>query len=181
MSLFNILSEAEPLDQLLLRCDLSCDGNLRLFAEFLVSNALLVESAALDLTSGLQRGDDVLVLPADLVGETSEHTKLPALLQAQHFEAAGHDEALLLVVGSGDALEHLHPVQSLLSAVQLVGEHTAHRPPEDLARASEMVRASLWVGVMTLTQEGQVLELVTVEATGDVDSFASQDNNTLTL
>ena len=49
---------------------------LGLVLELDVGALLLVVDGGLDLTLGLQGGNDVLILPSDFVGETSQHAKL---------------------------------------------------------------------------------------------------------
>ena len=52
-------------------------------------------------------GNDVLVLPAELVTETANGAVLAAGLQPQYPQRLGNDDALLLVIGSRDTLESL--------------------------------------------------------------------------
>ena len=76
------------MDNLQHRCDLS--NNFRVFKHFLLhgfnSHLLLVVGFSLNLPLGLQGGDDVLVLPSDLVGEPAEITEFAALPQASHLK-----------------------------------------------------------------------------------------------
>merc|ERR1740121_3128512 len=72
---------------------------------------LLVEGLALDLALALQALDEVLVLPAELVGEVGELAEAALGAQAQHLEGGGHDHALLAIEGVRDALEALQAVE----------------------------------------------------------------------
>merc|ERR1740121_2118915 len=71
------------------------------------SRVLLLEGLALDLALALQALDEVLVLPAELVGEVGELAEAALGAQAQHLEGGGHDHALLAIEGVRDALEAL--------------------------------------------------------------------------
>lgn len=55
------------------------------------------------------------------------------------------------------------PVECLHAAFALVGDHASDGPPKDLAGSSEMEGSSLGVTVHSLPQEGEVLQLVSVE------------------
>ena len=82
---------------------------------------------------------------------------LPPGFQTQNLQARWHNLALLLVIGSGDTFKGLEAVHSFSSTGKLMGEHTTHHTPEDLAWGTEMVGSTFWVGVHTLAQELQVL------------------------
>ena len=61
--------------------DLSLNLGFGLVFELDVGPLLLVVDGGLDLTLRLQSGDNVLVFPADLVGETSQHAELAVRLK----------------------------------------------------------------------------------------------------
>ena len=63
--------------------DLSLDLGLGLVFELDVGTLLLVVDGGLDFTFRLQSGDDVLVFPANLVGETSQHAELAVRLRGR--------------------------------------------------------------------------------------------------
>ena len=82
--------------------------------------------------------DDVLVLPAELVAETTDSAVLAAGLQPQDTEGLGNDDALLLVVGGRDTLEGLKTLHGGSTAGSLVRDHTTDGAPEHLAGSTEV-------------------------------------------
>jgi hypothetical protein len=83
-------------------------------------------------------GNDVLVLPAELVAETTDSAVLASGLEPQDTEGLGNNDALLLVVGRGNTLEGLEALHGGGTAGSLVGNHTADGSPEDLRRGAEV-------------------------------------------
>lgn len=82
--------------------------------------------------------DDVLVLPAELVAETTDSAVLAAGLQPQDTEGLGNDDALLLVVGGRDTLEGLETLHSGVTAGSLVRDHATDGAPEHLGGSAEV-------------------------------------------
>mmetsp|Transcript_9102 Transcript_9102/g.20621 ORF Transcript_9102/g.20621 Transcript_9102/m.20621 type:complete len:214 (-) Transcript_9102:22-663(-) len=141
----------------------------------------LVEGQALDLALVLEAGDEVLVLPAHLLGEVAELAEAALGPQAEHLEARGEDHALLLVVGVRDALEGLEAVQRGGAARGLVRDHAADAAPEDLGGGAEVVEAPARVGVHVLAPEVRVLQLVAVERARDVDVLRAHADHVLAV
>lgn len=83
-------------------------------------------------------GNDILVLPADLVGEAADGAVLAAGLQPQDAEGLGNDHLLLLVVGRGDALEDLEALKGGGTAGGLVGDHATDGLVEDPGGGAEV-------------------------------------------
>merc|ERR1719215_183777 len=83
---------------------------------------------------------DVLVLPSDLVGQSSKDSPLTAGRQTFDPKSRRHDVSLLLVIGGGDTLVG---TKTLLhggcTAIGLVGDHTTNSTPENLGGGAEMV------------------------------------------
>lgn len=75
------------------------EGNLGLL--------LGVVSLLLDLSLGLQLGDQVGVSPSNLLGQLTQHGEVAVSAQSQGLKGGGNHHTLLLVVRSGDALEGL--------------------------------------------------------------------------
>ena len=94
---------------------------------------LLVVCLALDLASLLEAGDDILVLPAELVTKTTDSAVLAARLEAEDTESLWDDLALLVVVWWWDALEGLQALECLCAALGLVRNHAADSAPEHLS------------------------------------------------
>jgi len=140
-----------------------------------------VEGGRLELAPLLQRSYDRLRMPADLVRQTAELAVLAARLETQDSQGRRNDQALLFVVRRGDPLVDLKALQGFLTPVDLVREHTSNSSPEDHARGAVVERSARWIGVHTLLQEIKILQLVSVEVSGDVDTFTSQDDNPLTI
>jgi len=171
----------KTLDDSLVWSDLLRNSLGRFLTKLVLIQLLLVEARRLHLTTSLECRHNALILPANLVGQASKSAELAALLQSQDFQGRRHNNTLHFVVGCRYALKHLHPLQSLLATVQLVRQHATYCSPEDLAGSTEVVWTFAWVGVHSLPQKLQILQLVSVKATGDVDIFASEDDDTLTL
>lgn len=83
-------------------------------------------------------GNDVLVLPADLVAQTADGAVLATGLQSQDTESLGNDHLLLLIVGGRDTLEDLEALQSGGTAGGLVRNHTTDGLVEDSGGGAEV-------------------------------------------
>jgi len=161
--------------------DFGLDLGLGLVLELDVGALLLVVDGRLDLALGLQSGDDVLVFPSNFVRETTQNAKLAMRLKSQNSKSRRDDVPLSLVVGSRNSLVGTVPLHGILTAGELVRKHAADRAVKDAARRSMMEGSSLGVDQAALAKVIHVLQLVTVEASGDVDPFASHDDDSLPL
>lgn len=141
----------------------------------------LVVSSALSLSSLLQSSNDILVLPANLVGQTTNSAELAAGLETEDTESLGNDDLLGLVVGRGDTLEDLKALESGGTAGSLVGDHTTDGLVEDSGRSTE-VEGTTAGGVVSgdLSEVGVVLELRAEELAGDVQGLTADNNDLLT-
>lgn len=83
-------------------------------------------------------GDNILVLPAELVAETADSAVLAAGLQPQNPQGLGDDNALLLVVGRRNTLEGLEALHSGVTTGSLVGNHATDGAPEHLGGSAEV-------------------------------------------
>lgn len=83
-------------------------------------------------------GNNILVLPADLVAQTANGAVLATGLQSQDTESLGNDHLLLLIVGGRDTLEDLEALQSGGTAGGLVGDHTTDGLVEDSGGSAEV-------------------------------------------
>lgn len=153
-------------------------GDLGLLGQ---SRLLGVVGGRLDLSLLLQVGDNVLVLPAKLVGDSANGAVLSAGLESQNSQGLGDDHSLLLVVRGGDTLKHLESLQSSLTSGSLVGDHTSNGLVEDSRGGSEMEGSVGSVESSSLSQVGGVLELGSEKLLGDVKSLASHDDNVLAV
>jgi hypothetical protein len=138
----------------------------------------LVEGLCLDLPLLFETVNDVLVTPADLMGQTlsvaiSKYLAAPvesathldgavlaAGLQPQHSESFRDDHALFAVIRRGDTLEELETLKGGSSACSLVGDHATDCTVEDFGGSPVMERTGL-LGVddMALMEEVVVPEL----------------------
>jgi hypothetical protein len=146
------------------------------------SNLLaLVVGGTLGLSSLLQSSNDVLVLPANLVRQTTDSAELAAGLESENAESLGNDDLLGLVVGRGDTLEDLKALESSGTTGSLVRHHTTDGLVEDSGGSAE-VEGTTAGGVVTsdLSEMGVVLELRTEELSRDVEGLAADDNDLLT-
>lgn len=83
-------------------------------------------------------GNNVLVLPADLVAQTADGAVLATGLQSQDTESLGNDHLLLLIVGGRDTLKDLEALQSGGTAGGLVRNHTTDGLVEDSGGSAEV-------------------------------------------
>jgi len=146
------------------------------------SNLLaLVVGGTLGLSSLLQSGNDILVLPANLVGQTADSAELAAGLESENAESLGNDDLLGLVVGRGDTLEDLKALESGGTTGSLVGDHATDGLVEDSGRSAE-VEGTTTGGVVSgdLSEVGVVLELGAEELSRDVEGLTADDNDLLT-
>lgn len=142
----------------------------------------LVVGGTLGLSSLLQAGDDVLVLPANLVAETTDGAVLATRLQAEDAEGLGNDHLLLLVVGGGDTLEDLEALEGGGTAGSLVGNHAADGLVEDAGGSAEVEGTTAGrVETGHLAEVGVVLELRAEELARDVEGFAADNDDLLAV
>ena len=158
-------------------------GQCGLGARFQLLQFALTEVVVLglDLTLLLQRSHDRLVLPADFRGQTAEFGESTAWLETKRAQGAGHDHAFLLVVGRWHAFEGAKTHQGLLATFGLVRHHTTHDTREDLRRRAEVEWTSCGIDVASFAEKFQVFQLVSIERTADVQTFASDDHDVVAL
>jgi len=158
-------------------------GNLRCGLGFKsqIGAFLLVVDGGFDLTLGLQRGDDVLVFPSDLVSESSEDAEFAVRLESEDAECRGDDVPLSLVVRSRNSLVGAVTFHRVLSTGQLVGQHAADGLVEDSGRSPVMEGSSFGVDQTPFAEVIHVFELVAVKAPRNVDAFAPNNDDSLSL
>ena len=130
---------------------------------------------------GRQLLNQLLALPADLGGQIAEHAELSLGLQTQSLDGLGDRHLLLSVIGSGHAVEDLEALQSGLTSGGLVGEHSSNSSPEHHRGGGVVKRASSGIGSGGLVLEFLVLELVSEQRSGDIDTLASHNSDLLTV
>jgi len=159
----------------------SRDFGLGLILELEIGAFLLVVDSRLDLTLGLQGGDDVLVLPSNLVGETAQNAEFAVRLEPKYSQSGGNDVSLPLVIRSGNSLVGAISLHGVLSTGQFVRQHPADGAVKDAAWGSMMEGSPLGVDQATLAKVVHVFQLVPVETSGNVNTFASNDDDSLPL
>lgn len=82
--------------------------------------------------------NDVLVLPANLAGQTTDSAELAAGLETENTESLGNDDLLGLVVGRGDTLEDLEALESSGTTGGLVGDHATDSLVENSGGSAEV-------------------------------------------
>lgn len=75
--------------------------------------------------------NNTLVLPADLVAQTTNSAELSAGLQSENTQSLGNNHLLLLVVRGRNTLEDLESLQCGGASGGLVGNHAADGLVED--------------------------------------------------
>lgn len=103
-------------------------------------------SLAFIFALGLKLGKDVLVLPADFVGETAKGAETTAGLQTKDAKSGGDDHALHAIPWLGDALKDLETLHGGGTTSSLVGQHSTDGAEEDAGGGTEMVRSMSRVG-----------------------------------
>lgn len=81
-------------------------------------------------------GNDILVLPAELVTESADGAVLAAGLKSEDTKSLGNDNALLVVVWWGNTLESLQALHGGGATGGLVGNHAPDGAPEHLGRST---------------------------------------------
>ena len=76
--------------------------------------------------------NNIPVLPAELVAETTKSAVLAAWLEAQNTQSLWDDHALLVVIWRRDTLECLQTLHGGSTAGSLVWDHTTDGAPEHL-------------------------------------------------
>lgn len=116
-------------------------------------------------------GDDVLVLPAELVTESADGAVLAARLETEDTESLRDDHALLVVVWGWDTLEGLKTLHGGGAAGGLVRNHATDSAPEHLGWRTVMPWTTTG-GVETglLAEEGLVLDCMIISVSFDAHS-----------
>lgn len=119
-----------------------------------------MESLGLDFPLLLETVNDVLVVPAEFVGETLDGAVLAARLEAKDTEGLGHNHLLFAVVRGRNTLVELDALKSSGTTGGLVRDHAADSLVKD-ARGGTEVEGTLLLRVdqVLLVQVSLVAEL----------------------
>jgi hypothetical protein len=100
-------------------------------------------------------GNNILVLPAELVSESTNGAVLAAGLKTEDTESLGNDHALLVVVRRRNTIKGLEALESSGTAGRLVRDHTADGSPEHLGGSTVM--PGTWIRVSARSNEREPL------------------------
>lgn len=156
----------------------SCIDRLSNSGGLLDSSLVPGESSFFSLV--FQLFDELLFSPSDLGREISQSTELTE--RSQFNTSHGIWDVLFLgsVIRGGDSFENFKSAQSSSSNCSLVGKHSSNTSPEDSWRSSVMHESSSRIGQQSLSQELSKFSFVSEERSSDVDTFSSNNNNSLT-
>ena len=140
----------------------------------------LIEFMGSFLSLGFQLLNDGLSLPTNFVAEIAQQAEFSEVLKSDDLQSSWDDLSLLGVIGAWDTFESLKSAKSCSTLGGLMGKHTSDGSPEDSGRRSVMGGTSSWVVNHLFSLEFRVLDLVSEEGARDVDSFSSDDNDSLT-
>merc|ERR1719355_435791 len=139
----------------------------------------LVVGGSTDLSLLLESLDGILVLPSDLVRQTTEASEVATRSESQHTESLRADHTVDLIVRRRNSLEDLQVSESSGTTRGLVRNHSTDGSPEDLRGSTEVERTASRVDVASLSEEVLVLELVSEVRTRDVDVLTTNNNDLL--
>ncbi|KAI6776373.1 hypothetical protein HG530_000318 [Fusarium avenaceum] len=157
-------------------------GGLLLDSSVLLGIGQLSGSNLLALVRNIP-SNDVLVLPANLVRQTTDSAELAAGLESENAESLGNDDLLGLVVGRGDTLEDLKALESGGTTSSLVRHHTTDGLVEDSGGSAEV--EGTYIERCSATDRSRVVSwgkrtLRTEELSRDVEGLTADDNDLLT-
>ena len=124
----------------------------------------LVVGSSTNLSLLLKSLDGILVLPSDLVGQTTEASEVATRSESQHTESLRANHTVDLVVRGRNSLEHLQVSQGSGTTGSLVGDHSTDGSPEDLGGSTEVEGTTSGVDVASLAQEVLVLDWKSLNA-----------------
>jgi len=177
----SVLTIAETFDHLLVLFHLSLHVHDRLLLQLRVRLLLLVVECRFRLSLLLELLHHFLILPANLVRETTKRAVLSARFQADDAHRVRRHFSLLMIVRRWNALENLQIVQRARSTLTLVRNHASNGAPEDATRSAKVERSTRRIHVAAFAQKSQIFQLIAIETARDVDILATNHNNSLTL
>lgn len=122
-----------------------------------------VRQPGLDLPLGFQVVDNVSVLPANFMGNSSDIAELPVGTQAELSHGRWDTQTLLAIKRRWDALVNLQALQGVVSSLGLVWDHSSDGLPQHPAGGTEMEWATGRIDIAPFAQIGQELYLVPEE------------------
>ena len=140
---------------------------------------LFVESVGSFLSLGFQLFNNRLVLPTGVSAQITQQAEISEVLESDDLQGRGDDLSLSGVVGGGDTFKDLESSQSGSTSGGFMGKHASDGSPENSRGGSVMDDTSSGVVDHLLSHEFGPFNLVSEERARDVDSFGSDDNDSL--
>jgi len=131
------------------------------------------------LSLRFQLFNNILVLPTSVSAQITQQAEISEVLESDDLKGRGDDLSLSGVIRSGDTFEDLELTKSGSTSGGLMGKHASDGSPEDSGRSSVVDNTSSGVVDHLLSHEFRELDLVSEEGAGDVDSFSSDDDDSL--
>ena len=141
----------------------------------------LVVSLAAGFTLVLQAHEELLVLPADGLGEVTQAAGLAAGAHLEGGQGLGQDLTLHLVEGVGDTLENGEALQGGGTTLGLVCHHAADDPPHHAGGSAEVVGTLGGVGQGALLEVVAQAQLVAEQGARDGDLLGADQDDLLTV
>jgi len=177
----NLRSVTDGCQSFLQRAELLLDTFRGLETELNELLLALVKHLGLGLPLLLQLLDGVVMVPSNLLGQTTQQTELVSGLKPQYLESIRNNHSLHLVVRCWDSFERLQTLKSSSSPLGLVWDHSTDGPPQDTSRSAEVDGSLARLSVHPLPQEPQVFHLLPDEAPGQADLLATDHNHFLAI
>jgi len=130
---------------------------------------------------GLNLADNLSLGPASSGSEISKGAELSERLESEHLEGFRNDNALLVSIGEWHTLIDLKAAESGGTLRGLVGEHTSDHLPEHAGGGFPVLEVAARVGVVAAVTNLLNFEVVAEKRTRNVDSFATNDNASLSI
>ena len=124
--------------------------------------------------------NELLLSPTDLRRKITKGAELSEWSQLNTSHGIGNVLLFSGVIRSRNSLENFESAQSCGSNCGFVGQHSSDASPEDSWRSSVVHESSSWVGQKSLSQKLSEFGFVSEEWASNVDSFSSDNNNSLT-
>ena len=120
-----------------------------------------------------------LVLPTGMSAQISQQAEISEVLESDDLQSGGDNLSLSGIIRSGDTFEDLELTEGSSTSGGFMGKHTSDGSPEDSGRSSVMDSTSTGVVDHLLSHVFRELDLVSEEGAGNVDSFRSNNNDSL--
>jgi len=131
------------------------------------------------LSLRFQLFNNILVLPTGVSAQITQQAEISEVLESDDLKGRGDDLSLSGVIRGGDTFEDLELTKGGGTSGSFMGKHASDGSPEDSGGGSVMDDTSSGVVDHLLSHEFRELDLVSEEGARDVDSFGSDDDDSL--